>query len=161
MSLGFDGLRTILGNSAVAVPDVEAAAIEQPVVSVTPVAPPPASDPELDGASGSHEFSDIPGLADLDRGVYRPSTGRSRDDPSAALDAPDRGLFATAASRGTQTPAPSSSSRPVATIAVQRDVNGWAAAAIMAFGLALGATAAAAVFHDDVSRIVASWERAR
>ena len=28
-------------------------------------------------------------------------------------------------------------------------------------GLALGATAAAAVFHDDVSRIVASWERAR
>jgi hypothetical protein len=43
---------------------------------------------------------------------------------------------------------------------VDRQVSGWLAAAVMAFGLVLGATAAIALFHDDVSHIVASWDGA-
>lgn len=158
MSSAFDGLRTILGNSAVAVPEVEVAAVEPPVSTPTP------PEPSVE--------EDIPGLAELDRGVYRGTASNKPPDPSAALDALDRGLgertslddpaslhvdanvFADAPPR---TGRMASSAPRVATVAVAREVSGWAAVAIMAFGLVLGGAAALAVFHDEVSQIVVSW----
>src|SRR5689334_24931075 len=119
MSSAFDGLRTILGNSAVAVPEVEAAAVEPPVA--TPI----ATDPPVE--------EDIPGLAELDRGVYRGTASNRPPDASSALDALDRGLgqrtslddpasLHVDANLFADVPPPAartaSSARPVATVAV-------------------------------------------
>lgn len=153
MSSRFDGLRTILGNNAVAVPEVEAVAVEQPVVAAI------AAEPPVD----VNDDEEIPGLAELDRGVYRGAHKNNSLDASAALDALDQGLgeptprraFADAPDRTART---ASSSGPAATLAVEREVSGWAAVAVMAFGLVLGAIAAAAVFHNDLSHILASMD---
>ena len=188
MSSAFDGLRTILGNSLVAVPQVDTPAVEDPVVSTPPAdPPPPANEPPLAVVSAEPpggELADFPDLADLDRGLYTGDAGsaRSDSDTAAALDALDRGLSDVAQKPGSpnaplvndassleldeglftgarvRAQQPARASGAIASIAVEREISGWAAAAVMAFGLVLGATAAIAVFHDEVSHIVASWD---
>ena len=122
----FDGLRTILGNSGVAVPPVDAPAAEEPA------------------------SADLPGLADLDHGVYK---GDAKD---AALRVDDD-LFASANARGQQ-PMRSrqNQSAPPYASETERHVSGWTAAAVMAVGLFLGGSAAMALFHDHVAQILAS-----
>ena len=223
MSAEFDGLRAILGNTAVTVPVLDAPAVEEhaavppaatsfappqvappvepvPVValSASPAEVPleePAADPaveaaapteDLDLQSTSHALADIPGLSDLDRGLERGDShahpderdnasfdalGDGLDDTASGITAraTDRSvgdavppLFAGAAARGRQ-PAewprqpnvPSSRKEP--TDGEERRITGWALVAVMACCILLGATAAAAVFQDELSEIVASW----
>ena len=185
MRSAFDGLHSILGNSVVAVPEVDAAAVAQIVPSPAPPNPPVDaapfehardSAPRVTRSSSANALADIPGLSELDRGLYAGAGNNSDDDTSAALDALDRGL-------ANSTPRPVTprsgnapllnntgsierdgglfAGKPVRPIAIQvdeREIGGWVAAAVMAFGLVLGATAAIAIFHDDVSHIVASWD---
>jgi hypothetical protein len=248
MSSEFDGLRTILGNTAVAVPVLDAPAVEQhaaapvastsiappPVEPIPALAPPtlpaelpkprPAADPVVEAAaatedlhlqSTSHALADIPGLSELDRGLEHgdahahsdeqdnlslDALGEGLDDTSSGLkaraadsgigdleglqhvppsvakpgsaNAPllndpgslevDHQVFAGAAAstrqqpgwpRQPQVPSP----RKQATDSEERRINGWAIVAVMASCVVLGATAAAAVFHNDVSQIIASW----
>jgi hypothetical protein len=248
MSSEFDGLRTILGNTAVAVPLLDAPAVEQhaavpvastsiapppvePIPALAPSTPPaelpiqrPAVDPVVEAAaatedlhlpSTSHALADIPGLSELDRGLERgdahahsdehdnlslDALGEGLDDTSSGLkaraadavvgdlerlqqlppsvakpgsaNAPllndpgslevDHQVFAGATTGGRQQPGwprqpqvPSSRKQP--TDSEERRINGWAIVAVMASCVVLGATAAAAVFHDDVSQIIASW----
>ena len=134
----FDGLHTILGNSGVAVPLVDAPAVEDPATSAT--------SPET-----ANPFPDLPGLADLDRGLYK---GDAKD---ASLSVGDD-LFASVNARAASQPTSSRANRsePAKTVDAERRVSGWAAAAAMAVGLFLGGSAAMALFHDDVAHILAS-----
>ncbi|HUK37229.1 MAG TPA: hypothetical protein VLV86_25110 [Vicinamibacterales bacterium] len=235
MSFGFDGLRTILGNTAVAVPEVGDAPPVEAVETVEAVAvampeppsevpaqanelPEPSPDLNLQSAPA---LADIPDLSELDRGLYPPD-GTSRadalhkrlskphTDDDATLSALGRGLdqdddlaeFAVPATSNATTPStfaddlaalelddslfasvpvppeqrrasrPAVSTSPAVTAhkshAVghhpedpsERRVGPWAAAAVMACGLFLGASGAAVVFHDHVSHIVATWQNA-
>ena len=130
------------------------------------------------------DLADFPGLADSDRGLYKADaeTSGSPTDSVAAIDALDHGLTDVPRKPGSPnaplvndassleldaglfTGAPlraqhsARGNGAVASVAVPREVSAWAAAAVMAFGVALGATAAIAVFHDQVAHIVASWD---
>ena len=119
----FDGLHTILASSGAAVPLVDAPAVEEPAAS--------AASPET-----ANPFPDLPGLADLDRGLYK---GGARD----ALQ-----------QQRTNSRAPWP--EPPKAAEAERRVSGWAAAAVMGVGLVLGGSAAMALFHDDVSHILSS-----
>jgi len=203
MSLRFDGLRTILGNVVVTVPEVDAPAAEKapdadpetpPLPAIAAVADEPstpAADLELQSTAPAAD--DFPDLSELDRGLYaadgtpidraprdrhaptftsRPAsakTARLEDHDAFALD---ETVFAAPAmspeERRRSAPAapasPSGARRENRTgteddhDASERRVSAWAAVAVMAFGLFLGATAAMAVFHDHVSHIIAAWE---
>jgi len=105
-----------------------------------------------------------PGLSDLDRGLFAAGDTTSNTNTAAALDALDHGLdsglFTGPPVRAARQSSPTFSMASTADHDVDRQVGGWAAAAVMAFGLVLGAIAAIALFHDDVSRIVVSWDSA-
>lgn len=143
MRSAFDGLHAILGNSAAAVPEVAVTAVD---------------------AATSKELANHPGLSDLDRGLFTAGDTTSHTNTAAGLDALDHGLdsgvFTSPPVRAARQSSPTFSMASVAEPDVDRQVSGWAAAAVMAFGLVLGATAAIALFHDDVSHIVASWDGA-
>ncbi len=211
----FDGLRAILGNET-AVSLSDAPAVEPPPAAPVPVAV-SAVPATVEAAAapaehvGSHEqaaapssrdeLSDIPDLAELDRGLFSGDGVAARADESSSLDALDAGLqgrshedeltlddldadaappatsnaplvgddtalqvddgvFAGAALR-TKPRAIGRAAGAVASArasAADRRVSGWAAVAVMVFGLVLGATAAVAVFHADVSHILATWD---
>jgi hypothetical protein len=155
MRSAFDGLHAILGNSAAAVPEVAVTAVEAPVEPL-PV--------RLDPPSTSKELASHPGLSDLDRGLFTAGDTTSNTNTAAALDALDHGLdsglFTGPPVRAARQSSPTFSMAPAAEHDVDRQVSGWAAAAVMTLGLLLGATAAIALFHDDVSHIVASWDGA-
>jgi hypothetical protein len=138
----FDGLRTILGNSGVAVPLVDAPAVEEP----SAIAKVSDASPDTD-----HPFADIPGLADLDQGLYK---GDAKD---ASLSVDDD-LFASVNARVSQQPTGTRRNHPEPSRApeAERRVSGWAAAAVMAVGLFLGGSAALAIFYDNVEHILAS-----
>ena len=127
----FDGLRSILGNSAV--PVVDAPAVEEP---------------------RPDDLADLPDLSALDRGLYKADsqppvkTVRTVQPDAAAFNALDRGL---GLSPSTTSRAPHH--RPPKVV-VERTINTWAAVAVMAFGLMLGASAAIAVFHHDIAQIL-------
>src|SRR5580765_5684308 len=94
----FDGLRTILGNAGVAVPLVDATAVEEPPASAAPAEPPPAIAAAPDALTeAENPFADLPGLADLDRGIYK------SDAKDASLRVDDD-LFASANARSSQRP---------------------------------------------------------
>ena len=92
------------------------------------------------------------GLTDVPRKPGSPNAPLVNDASSLELDA---GLFTGAPLRAQHS---ARGNGAVASVAVPREVSAWAAAAVMAFGVALGATAAIAVFHDQVAHIVASWD---
>jgi len=136
----FDGLRSILRNSAV--PSVEAPAVEEP----------PVSAPDA--------FADLPGLSELDRGLYKTDskTVHTINPGAAALEGLDRGLASPHAPllndvRSLKTPA-----RRATSSQTEPTMSNWVAVAVMAFGLVLGATAAMGLFHDDVAHILTSWD---
>ena len=170
MNTRFDGLRSILGNAAVAIPG--ASAVASP--SVAAVRRAPVLDPT----------PDLPDLSDLDRGLYEangsavPSVqdrhndraevfaagtrGMDRDESDESLEL-DESVFGalpppTVQQRATARPADVRSfprSRRHEVVSSERCVSGWAAVAVMAAGLFLGGTAAMAVFHNDVAHIFA------
>ncbi|HET9833686.1 MAG TPA: hypothetical protein VFP91_18320 [Vicinamibacterales bacterium] len=68
---------------------------------------------------------------------------------AAAFDALDRGLGLSPSTTTSRVP-----SRHAPKLVVESTMNTWAAMAVMAFGLLLGASAAIAVFHDDFAHIL-------
>src|SRR5262249_49363052 len=159
-------LRTILGNAAVAIPEVDALAVETvlhapPVVAVAQAA-------SAAPAAATQDPADFPDLSDLDRGLY-PANGTAPkssprreirpDDASVAalgrgLDLDDDSSAFAPATASRQRPA----ARVVANEVSERRISGWTAVAVMALGLFVGGTAAMAVFRDNVSHILASWD---
>jgi hypothetical protein len=162
MDSRFDGLRSILGNAAVATPEAEA-----PAAASTRVAAPVAN-----------TAVDLPDLSDLDRGLddakhsaaptdradtfvaLARGTNREESDESLELDESVFGALPppTVQQRATARAAdvrtfPRSQRQEV--VVSERGVSGWTAVAVMALGLFLGGTAAMAVFHNDLARILA------
>jgi|SRR5689334_9695762 hypothetical protein len=128
----FDGLRSILGNSAV--PVIDAPAVEEPRPDT---------------------FADLPDLSELDSGLYKndpkppANTVKAVQPDAAAFDALDCGL-------GLSPSTPSRAHhRHSPKAVVERTMSTRAAVGVMACGLILGAGAAIAVFFDDVTRILA------
>jgi hypothetical protein len=147
----FDGLRTILGTAAAAVPEVAAPAV------VESVAKAPASN--------------LPDLSDLDRGLYDgdgaaiPSAQSRTDaldqrDPSLELDDTVFGATPRATVRQRATARSAQVRRFPSAQHDEEDaseyrISGWTAVAVMVLGLFLGGTAAIAVFRSDVAHILA------
>ena len=133
----FDGLRTILGNTPL--PVVDAPAVGEPPVADTPV----------------DAFADLPDLSDLDRGLYKGDSKAVRPDAAAAFSA----LAAHADANHYPSNSTVKASTPRAmSVEPERTLSTWTAVAVLAFGLALGGSAAMAVFHDDVTHILAAWD---
>jgi len=133
----FDGLRSILGNTPV--PVVDAPAVEEPPVADTPV----------------DALADLPDLSDLDRGLYKGDSKAVRPDAAAAFSA--LAAHADANHHPNNSGVKASAPRMMAD-EPERALSTWTAVAVMAFGLVLGGSAAMALFHDDVTQILAAWD---
>jgi len=119
----------------------------------------------LKARATDHGVGDLEGLQHLTpSAANRGSTNAPLLNDPESLEV-DHQVFAGAAARGgqqgewpRQPQVPSLRKEP--TDSAERRISGWAIVAVMASCVVLGATAAAAVFHDDISQIIASWGRA-
>jgi len=134
----FDGLRSILGNTPV--PIVDAPAVEEPPVAAPPV---PAD-----------VLADLPDLSDLDRGLHKGDSKTVQPDAATAFNA----LAAHAANHHPSNADTRAFERRKTYVEPERTLNTWTAVAVMAFGLVLGGAAAMALFHDDVTHILAALD---
>ena len=161
MNSRFDGLRTVLGTAAVAVPEVGA----------------PAGLSLRSTSRASAPISDLPDLSNLDRGLYEgdgaaitsssqngrdAGRGTERDQSDESLELDDS-VFGTLppSTAGATSPRKAAHVRRFPTAprdqedVAERRISGWTAAAVMVLGLFLGGTAAMAVFRADVAHILA------
>jgi hypothetical protein len=163
MASRFDGLRSVLGNGAVAIPEAEAPAVGHGPVAAVAEAP---VEKRLSAAA-----PDLPDLSDLDRGLYPADdvVTSSHDSRSARIDddlSVDEAVFTALPGSPAASKAPArAASSPVRSVPMRREqdgshqrVSGWTAVAVMVLGLFLGGTAAIAVFRDHVSHIIASLQ---
>jgi len=108
-----------------------------------------------------HSVGDRAGLQHSPPPVAKPAPTNAPlfNDPES-LEV-DQQVFAGAATRARQAEWPRQpqvpSSRNEATDRAGRRISAWTVVALVASCVVLGATAAAAVFHDDVAQIIASW----
>jgi len=109
-----------------------------------------------DRGVGQHEGEHLPSPV-----ANRRSTNAPLLNEAESLEVGHQ-VFAGAAARGRQQgewprqpQVPSLRKEP--TDSAERRISGWAIVVVMASCVVLGATAAAAVFHDDISQIIASW----
>jgi len=131
MTSRFDGPRSLMGNSPVAIPQTDA-----PAVDSTPLS----------------SVADFPDLSDLDRGLYPMDDAAVRSSRHRLGIRPDDARPAAHVRRH-----PAAAVQIDNDDASERHISGWAAVAVVVLGLFLGGTAAMAVFRDDVSHILASW----
>ena len=146
MDSRFDGLRSILGNAALAIPEVQAPAVDNIPVAAVAEAPVEAAATDSSharrGAHADAPFVDDPASLEIDEAVFGavPASSMRQAASRAASDVRRSALQADDDD------------------ASGRRISGWAALAVMVLGLFLGGTAAMAVFRDDVSHIFASWD---